>query len=110
MRSVLKDIIKSNGLASEIFEAADGIEAVKTFLKIKPDLVTMDVNMPKADGIQALRAILKIDPTAKVIMISSVEEKHVVQDAIKLGARDYVVKPFDRSNVPLVINKVIRQK
>lgn len=110
MRSVLKDIIKSNGLASEIFEACDGIEAVKTFLKIKPDLVTMDVNMPKADGIQALRAILKIDPTAKVIMISSVEEKHVVQDAIKLGARDYVVKPFDRSNVPLVINKVIRQK
>jgi two-component system chemotaxis response regulator CheY len=110
MRSVLKDIIKSNGLASEIFEAGDGIEGVKTFLKIKPDLVTMDVNMPKADGIQALRAILKIDPTAKVIMISSVEEKHIVQDAIKLGARDYVVKPFDRSNVPLVINKVIRQK
>ena len=110
MRNVLKDIIKSNGLASEIFEAADGIEGVKKFLKIKPDLVTMDVNMPKADGIQALRAILKIDPTAKVIMISSVEEKHVVQDAIKLGARDYVVKPFDRSNVPLVINKVIRQK
>ncbi|GBF23990.1 chemotaxis protein CheY [archaeon MnTg01] len=110
MRSVLKDIIKNNGLASEIFEAGDGIEAVKTFLKIKPDLVTMDVNMPKADGIQALRAILKIDPTAKVIMISSVEEKHIVQDAIKLGARDYVVKPFDRSNVPLVINKVIRQK
>ncbi len=110
MRSVLKDIIKSNGLASEIFEAGDGIEGVKKFLKIKPDLVTMDVNMPKADGIQALRAILKIDPTAKVIMISSVEEKHIVQDAIKLGARDYVVKPFDRSNVPLVINKVIRQK
>jgi len=110
MRSVLKDIIKSNGLASEIYEAGDGIEGVKTFLKIKPDLVTMDVNMPKADGIQALRAILKIDPTAKVIMISSVEEKHIVQDAIKLGARDYVVKPFDRSNVPLVINKVIRQR
>ena len=110
MRTVLKDIIKSNGLASEIFEAGDGIEGVKTFLKIKPDLVTMDVNMPKADGIQALRAILKIDPTAKVIMISSVEEKHIVQDAIKLGARDYVVKPFDRSNVPLVINKVIRQR
>ncbi len=110
MRSVLKDIIKSNGLASEIFEAADGIEGVKAFQKIKPDLVTMDVNMPRADGIQALRAILKIDPTAKVIMITSVEEKHIVQDAIKLGARDYVVKPFDRSNVPLVINKVIRQR
>ena len=110
MRSVLKDIIKNNGLASEIFEAADGIEGVKAFQKIKPDLVTMDVNMPRADGIHALRAILKIDPTAKVVMITSVEEKHIVQDAIKLGARDYIVKPFDRSNVPLVINKVIRQR
>jgi len=110
MRSVLKDIIKSNGLATEIFEAGDGIEGVRAFSKVKPDLVTMDVTMPKADGIQALRAILKIDPTAKVIMITSVEEKHIVQDAIKLGARDYVVKPFDRSNVPLVINKVIRQR
>src|SRR3990167_1870407 len=79
MRSVLKDIIKNNGLASEIFEAADGIEGVKAFQKIRPDLVTMDVNMPRADGIQALRAILKIDPHAKVVMITSVEEKHIVQ-------------------------------
>ena len=110
MRSVLKDIIKNNGLASEIFEAADGVEGVKAFQKIKPDLVTMDVNMPRADGIQALRAILKIDPHAKVVMITSVEEKHIVQDAIKLGARDYIVKPFDRSNVPLTLNKVIRQR
>lgn len=110
MRSVLKDIIKNNGLASEIFEAADGIEGVKAFQKVKPDLVTMDVNMPRADGIQALRAILKIDPHAKVVMITSVEEKHIVQDAIKLGARDYVVKPFDRSNVALTLNKVIRQR
>jgi len=110
MRSVLKDIIKNNGLASEIFEAADGIEGVIAFQKIKPDLVTMDVNMPRADGIQALRAILKIDPHAKVVMITSVEEKHIVQDAIKLGARDYVVKPFDRSNVALTLNKVIRQR
>jgi two-component system, chemotaxis family, chemotaxis protein CheY len=110
MRTLLKDIIKSNGLASEIFEAADGVEGVKAYQKIKPDLVTMDVNMPRADGIQALRAILKINPTAKVVMITSVEEKHIVQDAIKLGARDYVVKPFDRSNVPLVLNRVIRQR
>ena len=110
MRTLLKDIIKSNGLASEIFEAEDGIQGVKAYQKVKPDLVTMDVNMPRADGIQALRAILKINPSAKVVMITSVEEKHIVQDAIKLGARDYVVKPFDRSNVPLVLNRVIRQK
>ncbi|MFI5416678.1 MAG: response regulator, partial [Nitrososphaerales archaeon] len=68
------------------------------------------VNMPKADGIQALRAILKINPAAKVIMVTSIEQKQIVQDAMKVGARDYIVKPFDRSNVVLVINKVLRQR
>ena len=109
MRTLLKDIIIKNGLASEILEAADGVEGVKLFLKTQPDLVTMDINMPRADGLQALRAILKINPNAKVVMISSVEEKHSVQDAMRIGARDYIVKPFDRSNVPLVLNKVLRQ-
>ena len=110
MRTVLKDIVRSNGLASEILEADDGVDGVKKFQQHKPDLVTMDVNMPRADGIQALRAIMKINPGAKVVMVTSVEQKEIVQDAMKLGARDYVVKPFDRSNVPLVLNKVLRQK
>jgi two-component system chemotaxis response regulator CheY len=110
MRVVLRDIIKGNGLASEIIEAADGVEGVKAYQTQKPDLVTMDVNMPKADGIQALRAIMKIDPAAKVVMVTSVEQKQIVQDAMKLGARDYIVKPFDRSNVGLVLNKVLRQR
>jgi two-component system chemotaxis response regulator CheY len=110
MRTVLKDIIKGNGLASDIVEAGDGVEGVKAYQAQKPDLVTMDVNMPKADGVQALRAIMKIDPTAKVVMVTSVEQKQIVQDAMKLGARDYIVKPFDRSNVGLVLNKVLRQR
>ena len=110
MRTLLKDILKSNGLATEILEANDGVEGVKAYQKHKPDLVTMDVNMPRADGIQALRAIMKINPTAKVVMVTSIEQKEIVQDAIKMGARDYVVKPFDRSYVPLVLNKVLRQK
>jgi two-component system chemotaxis response regulator CheY len=110
MRTVLKDIIKSNGLAQEVIEAGDGVEGVKAYQTQKPDLVTMDVNMPRADGIQALRAIMKIDPAAKVIMVTSVEQKQIVQDAMKIGARDYIVKPFDRNNVGLVLNKVLRQR
>ncbi|HEX9846181.1 MAG TPA: response regulator [Candidatus Nitrosotenuis sp.] len=110
MRTVLKDIIKGNGLATEVIEAGDGVEGVKAYQTQKPDLVTMDVNMPRADGIQALRAIMKIDPAAKVVMVTSVEQKQIVQDAMKLGARDYIVKPFDRSNVGLVLNKVLRQR
>ena len=110
MRTVLKDIIKSNGLATEILEAGDGVDGVKAYQASKPNLVTMDVNMPRADGIQALRAIMKIDPTAKVVMVTSVEQKQIVQDAMKLGARDYIVKPFDKTTVGLVLNKVLRQK
>ncbi len=107
MRTVLKDILRSNGLASDIIEAPDGVEAVRQFIQQKPDLVTMDVNMPKADGIQALKGIMKVNPNAKVVMVTSVEQKHIVQDAIKSGARDYIIKPFDKANVGLVLNKVL---
>ena len=110
MRTVLKDILKSNGLASNIIEAPDGVEAVRQYIQHKPDLVTMDVNMPKADGIQALKGIMKVNPNAKVIMVTSVEQKHIVQDAMKSGARDYIIKPFDKANVGLVLNRVLSSK
>jgi two-component system, chemotaxis family, chemotaxis protein CheY len=110
MRIVLKDILISHGLASQIYEAGDGLAAVEAYKQFKPDVVTMDVNMPKADGIHALQSILRINPRAKVVMVTAVEQKHVIQDAMKAGARDYIIKPFDRPNVALVINKVIRSR
>ncbi len=110
LRTVLKDILINQGIASEVYEAGDGMMAVDSYKKFKPDIVTMDVNMPKMDGVQALREIMKIDPKAKVIMVTAVEQKYIVQDAMKLGARDYVVKPFDRSNVGLVFGKVMRSR
>lgn len=110
MRVVLKDILVSHGLVTQVYEAGDGLAAVDAYKQHKPDVVTMDVNMPKADGIQALKSILQFNPRAKVVMVTSVEQKHIVQDAIKTGARDYVVKPFDRSNVAMVISKVLRAR
>ena len=68
----------------------------------------MDINMPVVDGIQALRNILQVNPNAKVIMVTSVEQKHIILEAIKLGARDYIVKPFERNMVATVINRVLR--
>ncbi len=110
LRNVLKDILIKQGIASVVYEAADGMAAVDSYKKLRPDIVTMDVNMPKMDGVQALREIMKIDPKAKVIMVTAVEQKYIVQDAMKLGARDYVVKPFDRSNVGLVFGRVMRSR
>lgn len=104
-RRAIRNIIESNRLSSKIFEAADGIEAVMKYKENRPTLVTMDVLMPKADGIQALRAIKKLDPTAKVIMISSTGKSHIVQDAMKAGALDYILKPFDPAQMAISLSR-----
>lgn len=109
MRVVLKDILTASGFQN-IVEAGDGATAVSAYQQHRPDLVTMDINMPGTDGIQALRMILQINPAAKVVMVTSVDQKHVVQEAIKLGAKDYVVKPFDRGIVATVVNRVLRSR
>lgn len=107
MRTILKDILQANGFTN-IIEAGDGAAAIDAYRKNKPDLVTMDVNMPGTDGMAALKSIVAMDPMAKVIMVTSVEQKQIVQEAIKTGAKDYVVKPFDRAMVAAVLGKVMR--
>jgi len=109
MRIVLKDILKNLGYTN-IIEASDGIMAIEQYKKFKPDLVTLDVNMPKMDGIQALKHIMSIDPKAKVVMVTAVEQRFIVQEAIRTGAKDYIVKPFDRSMVATVIERVLNTR
>jgi two-component system chemotaxis response regulator CheY len=109
MRIVLKDILKNLGYTN-IIEASDGIMAIEQYKKFKPDLVTLDVNMPKMDGIQALKHIMSIDPKARVVMATAVEQRFVVQEAIRTGAKDYIVKPFDRSMVATVVERVLNTR
>lgn len=109
MRVVLKDILTASGFQN-IVEVGDGAAAVTAYQQHRPDIVTMDINMPGTDGIEALRMILQMNPAAKVVMVTSVDQKHVVQEAIKLGAKDYVVKPFDRGMVATVVNRVLRSR
>ncbi len=109
MRIVLKDILKNLGYTN-IIEASDGVMAIEQYKKFKPDLVTLDVNMPKMDGIQALKQIMSIDPKAKVVMVTAVEQRFVVQEAIRTGAKDYIVKPFDRSMVATVVERVLNTR
>jgi two-component system chemotaxis response regulator CheY len=89
--------IVSQHLKSEAFEicgeAANGEEALKMYQQLKPDVVTMDINMPVLSGIETLKRLLKQDPQAKVIMLTSEGHKDVVCEAISLGAKGYVVKP-----------------
>ena len=80
-------------------EAADGEDAVTQYQQLTPDLVTMDMVMPKMDGLVALEQILRFDPHARVIMISAVNQKPQLTRAIALGANDFIVKPFDRDRL-----------
>lgn len=102
MRAVLRDILVSNGI-STVYEAKDGAAAVEAFRKYRPDVVTMDIIMPEMDGLQALRAILEIDREARVIMVTSVGQEHVIKQAMTLGAKNYLTKPFEKAAVAKVV-------
>jgi two-component system chemotaxis response regulator CheY len=102
MRTLLKNILFTGG-HTIIGEAGDGAEAVEKYKELKPDLVTMDVVMPKMNGIEALKAIKQIDPGARVVMCTAVGQEQMVKLAIKTGARGYIVKPFQ---APKVIEEV----
>jgi len=106
MRMVIKDILTKNGY-EVVAEAVDGEDGVQKYKESKPDLTFMDIVMPKMEGIDALRKILEFDPSAKVIMCSSIGQQSVVSDAITIGARDFIVKPFDAAKVVEVIQKVM---
>ncbi|MEI6293579.1 MAG: response regulator [Methanomicrobiales archaeon] len=106
MRTLLKNILFSGGHAI-VGEAGDGDEAIEKYKELKPDLVTMDVVMPKMNGIEALKAIKAMDPNAKVIMCTAVGQEQMVKLAIKSGARGYVVKPFQAPKVLEEIKNVL---
>lgn len=95
-------------LGHDVVEAGDGAQAVAVYQKERPDAVLMDITMPVMDGLQALRAILEFDPSARVAMVTAMGQQAIVMEAIKAGARDFVVKPFDPARVQAALNKLVR--
>jgi two-component system chemotaxis response regulator CheY len=91
----------------EVEEAENGLKAIEKFQLVHPDLVLMDITMPEMDGLTALKQIRGIDPKAKVIMLTALGQESVVLEAIKSGARDFVVKPFERDRVLGAITKLL---
>ena len=97
-RRKFKDFLKSLEIA-DVYEAADGEEAVAKYKESKPDVVFMDIVMPKKDGVQAVQEIVAFDSEAKVIMASSVGTQNYLNNAIKAGACDFLQKPLDEDAV-----------
>jgi two-component system, chemotaxis family, chemotaxis protein CheY len=106
MRSMLADILKSAGF-EVVGEAKTGIEAVKHYSALRPDLVTMDIVMPDMGGIDAVRAIIRDFPQARILMCSAMGQQALVIEAIQAGARDFVVKPFQPSRVLEAVQRVL---
>jgi two-component system chemotaxis response regulator CheY len=106
MREMLRDILGQAGF-EVCAEAADGNEAVSCFEEHAPDLVTLDIVMPRKSGLDALRDIIERDPGACVVMCSALGQEALVMEALESGAKDFVVKPFKADHVIEVLNKAL---
>ncbi len=106
MRMMIKDTLTKNGYTS-IVEAEDGEKAVEQFKAEKPDLIIMDITMPNKTGIEALKEIKAIDGSAKIVMCSAMGQESMVVEAIKLGALDFIVKPFKPDRIVQTVSKIL---
>lgn len=106
MRMTLRNILEKNGY-QVVGEAEDGQVAVDKYLELRPDLVTMDITMPKMDGITAIKKIMEADPRAKIVVCSAMGQKALVIEALNAGARDFIVKPFQAERIVNAVQKVI---
>lgn len=106
MRSMIRDIF-ARGPFVIAGEAENGVEGVRLYRELHPDLTTMDIVMPQMDGITALREIVRLDPAAKVVMCSALGQEALIAEAIEAGASDFIVKPFQPGRVLKVAQSVL---
>lgn len=106
MRMMVKNTLIQNGY-TDVHEAVDGAEAVAKFEELHPDLVIMDITMPNMDGLEALKAIKAKDANASVVMCSAMGQEAMVVEAIKSGAKDFIVKPFKPDRIVKTVSSII---
>ena len=94
----------------EVIEASSGPEGIEKYGETRPDAVLLDITMPDMDGIETLDKILELDPAAKVIMVTAVAQQADVVKALKGGAMDYVLKPFDAQRLGAALDGAILEK
>ena len=106
MRMVVKDTLTKNGF-TDLYEAADGVEAVEKYKEVQPDLVIMDITMPNMDGLEALKTIKSQYPDAKIIMCSAMGQEAMVVEAIKSGAKDFIEKPYKPDRILKAVQQIL---
>jgi two-component system, chemotaxis family, chemotaxis protein CheY len=106
MRKMVTDALAGGG-HEVVGEASNGVEALDRFQELRPDVTTLDITMPEKDGLSALKDILAFDPAARIVMCSALGQEAKVLEAIKSGAKDFVVKPFQGERVLDAVAKAL---
>src|SRR5919202_3734103 len=91
----------------DVEQAENGVQAVQKYSEFKPDAVLMDITMPEMDGLAALKEIKKLDPAARVAMVTAMGQQAIVMEALKAGARDFVLKPFQPDRMLSALQKLL---
>ena len=107
IRLVLKDILEI-GKHSVVAEAVNGEEAVDLYFKTSPDLLLLDLAMPKKDGLSVLKEILEKDSKAKIVLITASDDQKIINQCLQIGASSCISKPFDFNSVLKQINDSIK--
>ncbi len=106
MRKVVSDALVAGG-HEVVGEGGNGVEAVARFQELRPDLTMLDITMPEKTGLEALAEIIAIDPNAKVLMCSALGQESKVIEALKLGAKNFLVKPFKPDQLQEAVDKAL---
>ena len=104
---ILRINLEKEGYAVAV--ATDGEEGIAAYLQFKPDVVTMDITMPNMNGIESLKEILRMDRKAKIVMISAAGQQKRIIEAIKLGAKRFITKPFEEEDVISCMDSLIKE-
>jgi len=107
MRTLIKRMIEEVSNYKVVAEGSNGFEAIERANTYRPDIMTLDITMPDMDGITAVKEIIKVSPNTRIIMVSAMGQQSMVIEAIKLGAKDFVVKPFEKTRVLQAIKNVL---
>jgi two-component system chemotaxis response regulator CheY len=107
--TIIREMIKDAAVAAHwriAGEAQDGQQAIDLYKQLRPDAVTLDMVMPEYNGIYALAGIMEFDRAARVVVVSALDQKQTLKEAFRLGAADFIVKPFDPHNLVNTLEKL----
>ncbi len=110
IRRRLKSIVEKIDSTKVVGEASNGEEAVSLYKDLKPDLVTLDLVMPKFNGIQAIEEIMKFDKKAKIVVVSAMGQQSSIIEAMGKGAKEFIKKPFTEEEVVTIIKRLLKKK